>query len=152
MAAEGAVGIAAAGKGEAAGVRNWGRIFLLELERAGKGDGRARGIALFDADVPFDSDLEDRDGSAFAFDVIIGNDGSVKGDCQYVMAGRTDFDGLGPQVMHNPVTDAWVNLDGSVTLYSEGSLRTWKGQVFDVEMLVTVTAGGAGACARAGPR
>jgi len=102
------------------------------------------GIALFDADVPFDSDLEDRDGSAFAFNVIIGNDGSVKGDCQYVMAGRTDFDGLGPQVVHNPVTDAWVNLDGSVTLYSEGSLRTWKGQVFDVEMLVTVTAGGAG--------
>ena len=33
------------------------------------------GIALFDADVPFDSDLEDRDGSAFAFNVTIGEDG-----------------------------------------------------------------------------
>ena len=102
------------------------------------------GIALFDADVPFDSDLEDRDGSAFAFNVMIGDDGSVKGDCQYVMAGRTDFDGLGPQVMHNPVTAASMNADGSVTLTSEGSLRTWKGQVFYVKMIVTVTAGGAG--------
>ena len=60
------------------------------------------------------------------------------------MAGRTDFDGMGPQVMHNPVTEARVNADGSATLFSKGSLRTWKGQVFDVEMLVTVTAGGAG--------
>ena len=102
------------------------------------------GIALFDADFPFDSDLEDRDGSVFAFNVTIGNDGSVKGDCQYVMAGRTDFDGMGPQVMHNPVTSARVNADGSVTFYSKGLLRTWKGQALDVEMLVTVTAGGAG--------
>ena len=50
------------------------------------------------------------------------------------MAGRTDFDGMGPQVMHNPVTDARVNADGSVTLYSKGfiahlegsGLSTWR--------------------------
>ncbi len=100
------------------------------------------GIALFA--VPFDLD-PDRDGSAFAFNVKIGNDGSVQGECQYVMAGRTDFDGLGPQVMHAPVTAVWENADGSVTLYSKGLLHNWKGQFFDSEVLLTVVAGGAGA-------
>ena len=102
------------------------------------------GIAVFDEDVVFDSDLEDTDGSGFGFNVVIADDGSVKGDCRYAMAGRTDFDGLGPQVMHNPVSDGWVNADGSVTLYSKGLLHTWKGQALDAEVLLTITAGGAG--------
>jgi hypothetical protein len=103
------------------------------------------GIAVFDDDVVFDSDLDDTDGSAFGFNVVVGDDGSITGDCRYVMAGRTDFDGLGPQVMHAPVTDARVNADGSVTLYSKGLLHTWKGLSFDAEVLLTVVAGGAGA-------
>jgi hypothetical protein len=102
------------------------------------------GIALFDDDVVFDSDLEDTDGSAFGFNVVIGHDGSVTGDCRYLMVGRTDFDGLGPQVSHNPVTDAWVNPDGSVTLFAKGLLHNWKGQFFEAEVLLTITAGGAG--------
>jgi hypothetical protein len=102
------------------------------------------GIALFDDDVEFDSDLEDTDGSAFGFNVVIGEDGSVTGDCRYLMVGLTDFDGLGPQVSHNPVTDAWVNADGSVTLFSKGLLHNWKGQLFEAEVILTITAGGAG--------
>src|SRR5688572_6127103 len=102
------------------------------------------GIAVFDDDVVFDSDLEDTDGSAFGFNVVIGEDGSVTGHCRYLMVGLTDFDGLGPQVSHNPVTDAWVNADGSVTLFSKGLLHNWKGQFFEAEVLLTITAGGAG--------
>lgn len=102
------------------------------------------GIALFDDDVVFDSDLEDTDGSAFGFNVVIGEDGSVTGDCRYLMVGRTDFDGLGPQVSNNPVTDAWANADGSVTLFSKGLLHNWKGQFFEAEVFLTITAGGSG--------
>ncbi len=102
------------------------------------------GIAVFNDDVVFDSDLEDTDGSAFGFNVVIADDGSVTGHLRYMMVGRTDFDGLGPQVMHNPVSDAKVNADGSITIYSKGLLHNWKGQFHEAEIALTITAGGPG--------
>jgi hypothetical protein len=102
------------------------------------------GIAVFDDDVVFDSDLEDTDGSAFGVNVVINDDGSVTGHLRFLMVGRTDFDGLGPQVMHNPVSGAEVNADGSVTIYSKGLLHNWKGQFLEAEIVLVVTPGGAG--------
>jgi hypothetical protein len=101
------------------------------------------GIALFDESFNFDSDA-DRDGSAFSFNVVIWADGSFQGNLLYVMAGRTDLDGFGPQVMQCAVSDAKVNPDGSVTLSSEGVLQVWKGGFLPAELSLTVTAGGAG--------
>lgn len=101
------------------------------------------GIALFDKSFNFDSD-PDRDGSAFSFNVVIWADGSFKGNLLYVMAGGTDLDGLGPQVMQCPVSDARVNPDGSVTLSSEGVLQVWKGGFLPATLSMKVTAGGAG--------
>jgi hypothetical protein len=104
---------------------------------------RGGGIALFDESFNFDSD-PDRDGSAFSFNVVIWADGSFKGNLLYVMAGGTDLDGLGPQVMQCPVTDAKLNPDGSVTLSSEGVLQVWKGGFLPATLSLQVTAGGAG--------
>ena len=101
------------------------------------------GIALFDESFNFDSD-PDRDGSAFSFSVVIWEDGSFKGNLLYVMAGRTDLEGLGPQVMQCPLSDAKVNLDGSITLSSEGVLQVWKGGFLPAKLSLKVTAGGAG--------
>lgn len=101
------------------------------------------GIALFDENFNFDSD-PDVDGSVFSFNVRIWADGSVKGNLLWVMAGYTDLDGAGPQVMQGPVSDAQVNLDGSVTLATEGVLQNWKGEFLPAKLSLNVTAGGPG--------
>jgi hypothetical protein len=124
-----------------------GATLLASIARAESAPGSIRvqggGIALFDESFNFDSD-PDRDGSAFSFNVVIGADGAFRGNLLYVMAGRTDLDGAGPQVMQCPVSDAQVNPDGSVTLSSEGVLQTWKGGFLPAKLALTVTAGGAG--------
>lgn len=101
------------------------------------------GIALFDESFNFDAD-PDMDGSVFSFNVRIWEDGSFKGNLLWVMAGYTDLDGAGPQVMQGPVSGALVNLDGSVTLDTEGVLQNRKGEFLPAKLSLNVTAGGPG--------
>lgn len=101
------------------------------------------GLAFFDEGVQWDSNLNDADGSVFGFNAIISDDGSASGQCQFLMAGLTDNEGYGPQVLTGKITEGMVKPDGTVTFYATGYLRNWKGLLFKTSMLVTVTPGGA---------